>query len=72
MPEFLQLPLLEVGEQPLQDIATFDVHIFGWAFLSPAGYVHTSRPGFRVTHPGYAGHLMGNNAAELLVGKTPI
>ena len=30
-----------------------------------------SRPGFRVSRTGYAGHLAGNNAAGLPIGKTP-
>jgi hypothetical protein len=29
MPRLLQVPRLEVGEQPLPDIATIDVHVFG-------------------------------------------
>jgi hypothetical protein len=30
-----------------------------------------SRPGFRVSHPGYAERLVGNNASGLPIGKTP-
>jgi hypothetical protein len=72
MSELLKVHVMQVGEQPLvPDITIIDVHAFGWAFLSPSGWVRMSRPGLRVSRLGYPGYFVGNNAAGLPVGKTP-
>ena len=47
MPELLKVHLLEVGKQPLPDIAIIDVRVFGRVPLFPSGYVRMSRPDFR-------------------------
>ena len=71
-PGLLRVPRLEVGEQLLPDIVAIDERVLGSASGSPEVCVRMSRPGFLAAPSGYAGHLVGNSAVGLPVGKTPI